>query len=348
MIRPVGVSRDFLDAEGTNIWGDITLSRLSDANVQWEYLEESTSVLTPDQVESRPAVLFAGPAVDHTTFAGVSRSPMVLARFGVGYDAVDLAVCTKNDVAVTITPDGARRPVAAAALTMILAAQHNLAIKDRLVRAGRWEEREVWMGRGLTGSTIGLVGLGSTATDLVDLLKPFNVRVLSYDPYCSPERAAKAGVTIVDLNELASQSDVVVVMATLTPETHHLIGVPFLSKMKRHAVLVNVSRGSIVDEKPLISALLRQDIAGAALDVFEHEPLPAGHPLLTLENVTLSPHSIAWTNEMSTGNGTSATTAILEALAGRVPRFVVNQDVVERHTFRAKLAHAASGWPSQP
>jgi phosphoglycerate dehydrogenase-like enzyme len=170
MHRPVGVSRDFLDADGNNVWGDIGLDALDAAGIAWEYLEENTAELTPEQIEGRPGVIFAAPAVTADTFAGVTEPPLVLARFGVGYDAVDLPACTANAVAVTITPDGARRPVSTAALTMILASLHNLGAKDRLLRRGEWDRRTEWMGRGLTGTTIGLIGLGNTSTDLVELL----------------------------------------------------------------------------------------------------------------------------------------------------------------------------------
>ncbi len=152
----VGVSRDFLDADGRNVWGDIRLGELDAAGVDWHYLPRSTAELLAADVDGLDAVLFAAPAVTERTFAGATRPPLLFARFGVGHDTVDLDACTRHGALVTITPDGARRPVATATLTLLLAVLHNLTAKDRLVRERRWAEKERWMGFGLTGRRVGL------------------------------------------------------------------------------------------------------------------------------------------------------------------------------------------------
>jgi D-3-phosphoglycerate dehydrogenase len=130
----VGVSRDFLGPDGQNVWGDIGLRALDDAGVGWRYLDRDTDELAAEDVDGLDAVIFAGPSVTRRTFAGCAAPPLIFARFGVGYDAVDLGACSEHGSIVTITPDGARRPVATAALTLLLASLHNLVIKDRLVR----------------------------------------------------------------------------------------------------------------------------------------------------------------------------------------------------------------------
>ena len=331
----VGVSRDFL-FEGRNLWGDICLDRLDAAGIAWEYLAQDVAEFAPEDLAAYDGVIFAAPAVTADSFrAGVPR-PLVLARFGVGYDTVDLDACTANDVALTITPDGARSPVATAALTLLLAVQHDLALKDRLVRSGRWDERAHHMGVGLTGATVGLIGVGNTGSAFVKLLEPFGVRVLGFDPFCPPERATEMGVQLVALDELAAQSDAVVIMAALTEATRHLVNADFLAAMRPDAVLINVARGPIVDEAALIAALESGRIRAAGLDVFEDEPPTSG--IERLENVTLAPHSLAWTSEMSRGIGGSCVRAILDAAAGQAPRFVVNRDVLEREGFRSRLA----------
>ncbi|MDQ4489793.1 NAD(P)-dependent oxidoreductase [Sinomonas sp. ASV486] len=337
MQRPVGISRDFLDPGGNNVWGDIGLAGLDEAGIPWEYLPEDLPELTPEQVDGRPAVIFANPAVTARTFDGVAEPPLVLARFGVGYDSVDLDACTANGVAATITPDGARRPVATAALTMILASFHNLIAKDRIIRRGDWDRRTEWMGRGLTGRTVGLIGLGNTSTDLVELLRPFQTKVLAYDPYCPAQRATDLGVELVGLDDLAAGADVVVVMTVLTDETRHLVSTSFLNRMKATAHLVNVSRGPIVDEAALTDALRNGTITAAALDVFESEPVAAQNPLLDMDNVILTPHSVAWTDEMSLGNGSSAVQAVIDALNGTAPKYVVNRPVLEQEAFLGRL-----------
>lgn len=340
----VGVSRDFLGADGRNVWGDIRLGELDAApGVAWHYLARDTPELLAPDIDGLDAVIFAGPSVTPRTFEGTDRPPLLFARFGVGYDAVDLAACTGNDALVTITPDGARRPVATAALALLLAVTHNLVVKDRLVREGRWGEKEAWMGRGLTGRRIGLLGLGSTAGDLVALLSPFEVEVLAYDPYCPPERAEALGVRLADADTVMAGADAVIVMCALTEETRHLVNARRLALMKPSGLLLNVARGPIVDEAALTDALLDGRIAGAGLDVFETEPLAADSPLLTMDNVVLSPHALSWTDEMSAGNGGSAVRAVLEVAAGRVPPFVVNRDVLDRPGFKERLDRFAAG-----
>lgn len=333
----VGVSRDFLGPNGTNVWGDIGLGELDAADVAWRYLDRATDELSPADIDGFDAVIFTGPAVSANTFAGAEDHPLLLARFGVGYDTVDLRACTAHDVAVTITPDGARRPVATAALTLMLAVLHNLVLKDRLVREGRWAEKSSWMGRGLTGRTVGLIGLGSTASDLARLLRPFQVRLLAYDPYKTVDEARAVAADLVDLDRLMAESDVVVVMAALTDQTRHLVDATRIGLMKPSAILVNVARGSIVDEQALVGALQQGRIAGAGLDVFEVEPPADDSPLLAMDQVVLSPHALSWTDEMSAGNGASAVRAVLDVLAGRTPEFVVNREVLSRPTFRRRL-----------
>ncbi|TPQ24078.1 NAD(P)-dependent oxidoreductase [Streptomyces sporangiiformans] len=338
----VGVSRDFLDAEGRNVWGDIRLGELDAAGVDWHYLPRRTDELLAADVDGLHAVLFAAPSVTEHTFAGAVRPPVLFARFGVGYDTVDLDACTRHGALVTITPDGARRPVATAALTLLLAVLHNLTAKDRLVREGRWAEKEQWMGLGLTGRRIGLLGLGNTARDLVDLLRPFGVDVVAYDPYCPAETARDLGVRLAEADTVMAEADAVIVMCALTEETRHLVDARRLSLMKPTAVLLNVARGPIVDEAALVEALRVRRIRAAGLDVFETEPPALGHPLLAMDNVVLSPHALAWTDEMSSGNGGSAVRAVLDVAAGRVPRFVVNRAVVGTPQLADRLGALAA------
>lgn len=330
----VGVSRDFL-VDGRNAWGDIGLGRLDEAGIAWNYLPADVPVFAPSDLAPYDAVLFAGPAVAASSFDDATPRPALLARFGVGYDAVDLDACTRHGVALTITPDGARRPVALAALTLLLAVQHNLVAKDALVRSGDWGKRLGLMGHGVSGSTIGLFGVGNTASELAALLAPLGVTLVGFDPFCPVERAAELGVELVDRLELARRSDAVVVMAALTPDTHHAVDEAFLEALGADGVLVNVARGPIVDEDALVRALHAGTIRAAGLDVFESEPPTSG--IEHAPNLTLAPHALAWTAEMSAGNGNSCVDAILSVAAGRAPRFVVNRDVLQTDAFTNRL-----------
>ena len=291
--------------------------------------------MSPTAPAPYDGVLFAGPAVPAPAFADDVPRPAVLARFGVGYDTVDLDACTARGVAVTITPDGARRPVATATLAMLLAVLHNLVAKGRLVREHKWAERTNLMGTGLNGLTIGLVGVGNTGGEFVRLLAPFDVTIIGNDPFCPPERAAELGVRLVGRDELAATADAVVIMAALTHDTFHAVDAAFLAAMKPSAVVINMARGPIVDEQALIGALTSGGIRAAGLDVFESEPQTSG--IERLPNVTLAPHSIAWTSEMSLGNGNSCIDALLAVAAGQAPRFVVNRDVLTQPAFEQRL-----------
>lgn len=338
MDRPfrVGLTRDFLKPDGTLGFGDIGLDLLDRApGVEWEFLPEDTRELTPAQVAPYDALLVLGPRVTAATLEGAERLAVV-ARFGVGYDNVDVDACTRNGVLLTITPDGVRRPVAVATLTFLLALSHRLLQKDALTRAGRWGEKLGYMGMGVTGRTLGVIGHGNIGREVFRLAAPLGMRHLAFDPHVSPENA-EPGVTLVDLETLLRESDFVAVCCALTPETHHLINDDRLALMKPTAYLINVARGPIVDQQALTQALREEKIQGAALDVFETEPVAPDDPILTLDNVIVAPHAVCWTDECFLGNGTSACESILEVAAGRVPRYVVNRDAAEHPAFHAKL-----------
>src|SRR5262249_27258877 len=157
---------------------------------------------------------------------------------------VDVPACTAAGVLLTITPEGVRRPVAAAAITFVLALSHKLLIKDRLTRAGRWAEKLDHIGQGLTGRTLGIIGLGNIGRELAAPARPFALRILAADPWA---KSAPPGVSLVSLEELLRNSDYVCVCCALTPETRHLLGAERLAMMKPTAYLVNVARGPIVD-----------------------------------------------------------------------------------------------------
>jgi D-3-phosphoglycerate dehydrogenase len=253
-----------------------------------------------------------------------------IARFGSGFDTVDVPACTQAGILVTIAPDGVRRPVATMIVTFILALAQKLLIKDKLTRAGRWAERTGFMGEGLTGKVVGSIGLGSIARETFGLLQPFGTVHIATSPRADPAEAAREGVRLVDLDTLLREADFVTLNCPLTPETRGLIGARELGLMKPTAYLINTARGPIVDEAALNRALADRRIAGAALDVFAEEPTPADNPLLALDNVIVTPHSLCWTDECFRGCAESAFTAIVDAFQGRRPAHPVNSEVL-RH-----------------
>lgn len=333
----VGITRDFLGPNNTLAFGDIGLELLDQApGIEREFLAENTRELSADQIRDFDALLVLAPRVTAATLAGASRLAVV-ARFGVGHDNIDIPACTRHGVALTITPDGVRRPVAVSAITLLLALSHKLLIKDRLTRDGRWAEKLDHMGQGVTGRVLGMVGLGNIGREVVRLATAFEMRCVAFDPYLSPAAATDLGVELVSLETLLRQADFVCICCALTPETHHLINAERLGHMKPTAYLINVARGPIVDQQALTAALAAKRIQGAGLDVFEQEPVSPDDPLLRLENVIVAPHAICWTDECFRLIGLSACQSIVDVAAGRAPRHVVNPEVLESPRFRERL-----------
>ncbi|MCH7987776.1 MAG: hydroxyacid dehydrogenase [Planctomycetes bacterium] len=336
----VGVTRDFLGSDGTFSYGENCFRLLDEASdVEWEFLADKTAELRPDQIQSYDALLLLIPRITAATLEGADRLK-VIARFGVGYDTIDVEACTQAGVMLTITPDGIRQPVAASVMTFMLALSHKLFLKDKLTRAGRWNEKLDHMGMGLTGRTLGVIGYGNIGREVFRLARPFGMHHLAYDPYVNEADSADTDVTLTDLETLLKTSDFVSICCQLTPETRHLINAERLALMKPTSYLINMARGPVVDQKALTQVLQERKIQGAGLDVFEQEPIDPDDPILKLDNVIVTPHGICWTDEAFSGNGRSACESILDIAAGRIPQHVVNRDVLESARFKEKTNFA--------
>ena len=331
-------SADFRDEHQRLIFPDIGLSLLQgEPDVFYDFLSDDRPEYAPEQLAPYDVLITLKPRVTAASLRGVERL-CAIGRCGVGYDNVDLEACTAHDVAVYITPAGVARPVAESITLFVLALSHNLVWKDRLVRQGGWAESKRRIGREPRGRTVGTIGLGNIACEAVRLLRNFDVaRFLAFDPYAPGERAASLGVELVPLQELLRLSDYVLVNCPLTPETRHLIGERELRLMKPEAVLINTARGPIVDEHALAEALESGTLRAAALDVFEAEPLDPNSPLLRLENVILTSHSIAWTEQGFRDMGRIDCEGALAVRRGEAPPNVVNPEVLQRPSFRRKL-----------
>jgi phosphoglycerate dehydrogenase-like enzyme len=332
----VGLSSDLDDGKDSFTWGDISIDSLEP--LPWNFLKPHGPDFTPESVKGFDAIAFAAPSVIAGSFGAPDESPIVIARFGVGYDNIDLAECTRAGVALTITPDGSKKPVATAALTLLLTTMHNLLSKNLLAKSNQWSRRLEGLGQGLNGKTIATIGLGNISTEFFRLIAPFDCTRIAYDPWKTQAEADLHDVKLVELEQLFAEADAVIVLAALTPSTKHLVGKKQFDLMKKNAILINISRGPIVDEKALIDALDNGKIAGAGLDVFESEPPSADNPLLTMGNVIAVPHNLAWTDELALGMGRSAFASIKSISHGVVPEFVVNKDVLDTPAFLRKIA----------
>lgn len=333
----VAQTADFYDADGYLKFKDIGLDLLRDApGIELTRFREHRPEISADQIGDANGVLILTPRTTTETLSQ-SENLLMLARFGVGYDNVDVAACTAHDVLLTIAMGAVDRPVAEATVGWMIALSHHMLIKDRLVRQAKWEIRSQFMGGELRERTLGVIGFGGIGRELVRLLAGFGMnQPLVFDPFISAEVAAKSGCQLVSLRELLEDSDFISIHCPLNDQTRNLIGAKEISLMKRTAYLINTARGGIVNDEALYQALKRQEIAGAAIDCFLNEPLASPPPYAELDNVLLAPHCIAWTDELYRDIGRVACQGFLDIAHGRIPHGVVNRDVLERPGFQEK------------
>jgi D-3-phosphoglycerate dehydrogenase len=334
----VGVTGDLRDARGQPAFGAEAFAALQGArDLEWEWLPADVREISAEHAGAYDALYVNTPRVPASAVSADGLKVKIVSRHGVGYDSVDVAAMTKAGVLVANTPSAVARPVATIAITLILALAHRLFAKDRLTRKARWGERLEHMGMGLTGRTLGVVGAGRIGKELLRMARVFDLRLLAADPHVDPLEISYLGARVAPLETVMAESDFVVVTCLLNEETHHLIDARALAAMKRSGYLVNVARGPVVDEKALYAALSERRIAGAALDVFEEEPTPKSNPILALDNVIVTPHSLAWTDELFSNIGLSAVGAILDVQAGRRPKFVVDPQALAHPRVRSWL-----------
>ncbi|HSO46324.1 MAG TPA: NAD(P)-dependent oxidoreductase [Rhizobiaceae bacterium] len=338
----VALSGDFRKADGSPTYPDFDLEPLRSASgVEMEFLQ-SNNPLKAEQLEDFDALILL---IHRFAPESVPKSGRlsVVARFGVGYDTVDVDACTKAGIALVITPDGVRRPVAVSVITFMLALTGKLMVKDRLTRQGAdgFAKRSEHMGVGLVGRTLGSLGIGNIGAEVFRMAKPFDMKFIAHDPFANEAMAKELGIELVSLDDLFARSDVLSVSCPLTPETRHIVNAERIAMMKPSAYLINTARGPIVDQKALAQALQERRIAGAGLDVLEQEPPDLDDPLLKLDNVILAPHALCWTDQCFAGNGAADVRAVLDVQHGREPRGVVNREVLATEVWKRRLAQYA-------
>ena len=282
--------------------------------------EELTALLT-----GVDAVIAGG--ADHYT-AAVLAAPAaarlkIISRWGVGYDAIDLAAATRQGVVVAYTPGLTDAAVADYTLALLLALARNIPAGQATMRAGLWQPE--W-GSDLAGQTLGLLGFGRIGRAVARRALGFDLRILAHDPHPHSEDVPP-GVHFVTFDELLAQSDFLSIHAALTPRSRGMLGAAQFRRMKPTARLINAARGAFVDEAALLQALREGWIAGAALDVFNTEPLPADDPLRTAPNIVLSPHQASSATTTGERVSRAAAEAILDWQAGRRPAQVINPAV---------------------
>lgn len=254
----------------------------------------------------------------------------VICRYGIGVNTIDVPAATEAGIMVANVPDGSLEDVSDHAAALILSLSRGLGIYDRAIREGEWNYQAAQPLHRLRGAVLGLVGFGNIPQRLAEKMRVFGMAAIAYDPYMPSARAAEMGIELVGLDDLMCLSDVVSIHAPLTDSTRGLVGARELALMKPTAFLVNTSRGGIVDEDSLADALRTQSIAGAGLDVFSAEPLPAQHEFAALDNTILSPHCAWYSEESELEIRTKTAGNALSALFDGEPTYLVNAGVMPR------------------
>jgi D-3-phosphoglycerate dehydrogenase len=338
----VGLEKSFTKPDGTPAYSVFDLSPLqSDPAIEIVQLGNGNAFTSAD-LTSLDAVVVGGARVTPESVMGGKRLALV-ARFGVGFDNVDLDACTANGIAVSNTPDGVRRPVAVSVIAFLLALTGRMFEKDRLTRMGPagFAVKGDYLGHGLIGRTFGLVGIGNIGAETIRMARPFDMKIIAHDPYADPEVVRELGVEMVGLDDVFRRSDFISLHTPLSKDTHHLVDARRIGLMKRSAFLINTARGPVVDQKALTAALQEKRIAGAGLDVFDPEPPSADDPILKLDNVILAPHALCHTDQCFAGIGASCVDSILRVRKGEPPQMLVNREVADKAAFKDKLAKHA-------
>jgi phosphoglycerate dehydrogenase-like enzyme len=354
---------DYLDESGEVKSGDIGLDALAASGyIETGFLRDQqpqpgddtywdrlySLEIKPEHVAQANGIVIFRPWVQASAFVNGAENLLVVARAGAGYDKIDLAACSAHDVVVFNAPDTLTHSTASAALTLMLALAKKLPQQQELVRSGRWDRQSEFLGDDLVGKTLGIIGLGKTGTELARLVAPFHMNLLAYSPSADPWHAESVGVELVDLDSLLRASDFVSLHCRLNERTRGLLGGRGLKLLKRTAYLINVGRGELIDEEFLVRVLAGKSIAGAALDVFETEPLPVTSPLLELDNVILTPHWLPSTHRAASATRDLVIRNVLRVAQGLVPQNVLNPEVLTQPGFRSKLARFSENQQTRP
>lgn len=357
-MRPfrIAITGDFLNAEGTSAYGDLGYGPMDDCPyIEYHFIKEHapqpndpgywdrlySMEVKAEHIANVDALIILRPYVRSHIFANGAGDLTIVGRSGAGYDKIDVKALTEHDVALFNLPDVLTHATAASALMFILALAKQLPAQDRVTREGRWDLQPQVMGMEIEGKTLGIIGLGASGRELARVVAPFNMRLIAYSPNADPTQAAALNVRLTSLEEVMRKSDFISIHSNLTPEKHGMIRADHLALMKPTAYFINIARGALVDQKALVKVLQERRIAGAGLDVFEVEPLPADDPLIELDNVILTPHFSPATSDVWRTGGREMSQRILQAARGEVPDNVVNKEVLQRPRFQEKLARFA-------
>ena len=257
----------------------------------------------------------------------------IIGRAGVGVDNIDVPAATAKGIIVINSPGGNTIAATEHTMAMMLSLARLIPIANETMQRGEWN-RKAYVGVELRGKTLGVIGMGRIGSGVAKRAMAFDMNVIAYDPYINEERAKSLGVTVGSLEDIIKQADFITVHMPLTKETKGMISLPELKQMKRNVRLINCARGGIINEQDLAEAIKEGFVAGAAIDVFESEPLEDNHPLKGLKNVVLTPHLGASTEEAQIGVSIDVAEGVLAALKGEPVTTAVNMAPVSSEVMQ--------------
>lgn len=298
--------------------------------VLWEQeLPPPRDVLLREAARADGILCLLTDKIDEELIAGAARLK-VISNYAVGHDNIDVAAATRRGIMVTNTPGVLTETTADLAFALMMAVARRIVEGEKYARGGRWKtwHPTLLLGQDIFGSTLGLVGLGRIGSAMAKRARGFEMRVIYYDVKRNPDAEHKLGISFVEFEDLLRQSDFVSIHVPLTAETSKMFDARAFSLMKPTAVLVNTSRGPVVDEAALYEALKAGRIWGAGLDVTDPEPPSLDNPLLHLPNAVIVPHIGSASHATRTKMATMAASNLLAALEGRVPENLVNPEVL--------------------
>src|SRR5436190_1325994 len=259
---------------------------------------------------------------------GKLKKCKIIQATGIGVDKIDVDAATAAGIPVVNVPDVFTEEVADQAFTLLLAVNRKLVYTQQMAASGRWSQTQAGLGSvpKINGKTLGLVAFGNIARAVARRAKGFNLKILAHDPFVTADVMAEHGVEPVTLEQVFAESDFISAHAPHSKATHHLIGKRLFDLMKPSAIFVNTGRGKVVDEPALIEALREGKLAGAGLDVLEQEPPDPSNPLLSMPNVTVTPHVAAYSNESMVARRRRHGQEIAAVLTGQRPRNCFNRE----------------------
>lgn len=300
---------------------DIEREILSEINANLVFVPNDQVELFFEEIKDADAVLIADRKIPAEAVSTLEKCK-IIARQGIGFDNIDLVKTKDKNIIVTNVPDYCLDEVSDYAMSLMLSLLRHIPTYDKHVRKGIWDIQSIITESGfpqmrrLSTQTLGIVGFGKIARGVAKKARAFGFRMLTFDPYVTEDVAKEYDVELVDLDTLLKESDIVSIHSPLTKETRHMFNLDTFNKMKSNAIIVNTSRGPLVNDKDLYLALKDGIIAGAAIDVTEIEPIESDNPLLNLENIIITPHAAFFTEDSYIELRKKAAKEVIRVLSG--------------------------------